>query len=393
MEQLIRVGGLTFDREKSASGVYQDALRAARSSGVRAHCLCSQSGVGMYIGLRSGTLYIAKMPGTGRQHHTSCPSFDVDGDLAGEAMDGDRIALSADFPLTRRAWPTSISLAENISVDATLPPRKLPSVPTKKTSLEGLLRLLWSQAELNRWVPRMAGKRGWGLIRHLTCREASTISLSGIPLETRLFLPEVFRADQQEEHRERNLGELDRLLPIPDARSHREHYAIVIGIAKNYRPSKFGCKLQLKHLPETVFYIDGRLARCLTEKQTFELLAIGREQLDHVLTAMLVERTEKGHFIVADMALIRMTKEWLPVYNAHEAELINYLVGYSRSFVRVADTRAVNAPAPVVYLTDTGDSATPLFIDTQHGTPLLSDKWRWCPSLSRVSSIPLPEIA
>jgi hypothetical protein len=319
----------------------------------------------------------------------------MDEEIIGLAMTGDRIALTAGFAMTRRGLPSSISLDDVASEDTTLPLRhKLPE-SVKKTSLNNLLRLLWSQSELNHWVPRMEGKRNWGLIRHLLSQEAATVFLSGVPLESRLFIPEVFRSSDIDKHRERNVGELERLLPIPEKHTDRKQFSIVIGIAKTYRSSKYGCKLVLKHLPETVFYLDARLARSITKTHTFELLAIGRAHTDPVLTIMVVERTENGNFAVVDLSFIRLTKEWIPANNAYEAELITYLVGRSRSFVSMSGSAGADLSAPAVYLTDVGIPPIPLYIDGGHHNRPSSciRQWCWAPSLGAASSFSLPETA
>ena len=62
--QRIRVGDLVFDREQMDESVVQNKLLTFRNTHTRALCLCRSEGVEMYVGLRGGMCYLARLPGS-----------------------------------------------------------------------------------------------------------------------------------------------------------------------------------------------------------------------------------------------------------------------------------------------------------------------------------------
>src|SRR5690606_35724902 len=75
----------------------------------RPRCLCVAGGVEMYVA-RHRQFVVKRMPGTGNDHHPSCPSFEPAaqqsglGELVGEAVlevVPGQVELRVDFPWTR----------------------------------------------------------------------------------------------------------------------------------------------------------------------------------------------------------------------------------------------------------------------------------------------------
>ena len=366
LKQLVRVGDLVFDRFTLDDAICQDALSRSRSMHSRAVCLCREDGVEMYVSLRGGALYLARLPGSAAKHHPTCPSFDV----VEEDTDSDRCLLIPAFPLKRHVPSLDLNHKHEPCFAADGGVR---SVKTETpTDLRLLLLHLWRSAGLNRWYPAMRGRRNWSLIRYLLQKEALSILLKDVLLSDRLLLPEVFRSSEVESHKTLNIGLLETVLSANASSSFR-NLALVIGSIRSFHASKFGSRLQIRHLPEAVFYLDDGLSKKVTDHCSFELMGVGRDSKDEVMAILLVDKTGGGNYVISDCAMMRVSPEWLPLFSNNEKSLVEYLVASGRAFLLPASL----SPSPVAYLTDTGEKACPLFIGT---SSLIHDdlmEWTW----------------
>ena len=346
--QRIRVGDLVFEREQMDDSVVQNKLLTFRNTHTRALCMCRSEGVEMYVGLRGGMCYLARLPGSASRHQPSCPSFDVVDD-----GDEDRQICHPDFPLQRVLPSFDLNTKSEPAVAASR-----SSAAVEKISLRALLLQLWRNAGLHRWYPAMHGRRHWNLVRYLLQKEAQSVLLGNVPLESRLLLPEVFRLSDEDAHRRQNIGFLDSLLSSRQTHSSRP-LALLVGPIRSFQASKFGTRLQIRHLPETVFYLDESLSQSITHQYLFEITGIGRESKDEVMAILLVDKTSHGNYVAADCALMRISPEWLPLFSHAEKDLVANLVSSGRSFL----LSALLPPhtSPIAYLTDLGEHVRPLF--------------------------------
>lgn len=106
--QRVFVKGRTFSCDDPA---LQEALAALYETPERPRCMCVPGGVELYISKRA-TFVLARMPGTGGQHHPSChdyepaPGTSGRGALIDDAIvqrTPDSIDVYVNFPLSRRA--------------------------------------------------------------------------------------------------------------------------------------------------------------------------------------------------------------------------------------------------------------------------------------------------
>lgn len=384
MEQMIRIHGRLVSREALVEPEWQEKLRQLGDTHGRAVCMCSPHAPEMYATRRGGRYFLARVPGSGGTHHPACPSFDVDD--VDEVTAGDRTILRPAFPLYHDAGSRNVAPALHKS------PSSGSALNEAASTLDALLLHLWRKADFNRWLPRMAGKRHWDVIRRHIEEAATAYSLGKEALDEHLFLPTSFSKEKVDEHKTQNT---DRLKALCSHSAGRNNLALVFGIAKAYKPSLYGCQIQIRHLPEVVFYINQHLGNLVTRNYPFELLGFGREQAAEVLTLLLVEQSDRGNFNVVDMALMRTTSEFLPVKSSFESELISFLVSKGRSFIRPLLRKDEDAPQPVAFLTDAGPSVVPIYISLAEASPFPINPaaWSWNPSLCAISSVPsLPPV-
>ena len=196
--------------------------------------------------------------------------------------------------------------------------------------MRGLLHILWNRAELTHWYPRMAGKRNWFIVRRELLEAAENCFAKGAALGPRVFVPETFRLDDQTGINARRHSVLTPARLSPDT------LMIVVGEVKTIGPSRYGEAIGLKHLADWPLYIDTDAAkrfhrRFATEEDLWRSAA---EDDGHLILAASFALRASGSAEMFDIALMPVTREWLPYENATERELLRVAVTERRSFVK-----------------------------------------------------------
>lgn len=387
MEQLVRIANTIVARDKLATTEWQSVLAKMYSAHERASCTCSGQAAPMYVTRRGALFYLARIPGSGIKHHPACPSFDMDDNEAVTTEADGRLRLTADFPLHSQGK----SAPANGS-----PVAEIPSSAQKsdRSNLDQLLRVIWRKSELNRWYPRMKGKRSWFVVRRCALEAAEEISIGSLPLEGMLFVPAVFDRDNARTQHETNLQTLSHLCPNSGS---RKQYALLLGMVKVLTRAKYDYQVQIRHLPDMQFYMRESLAAKLGQKYPFEIAEIfAPTDSARCIALLLIERSDQGNFNIVDIGLMKTNRDFIPVENVFEEDLINHLIEDGRAFLRAERTTESNGRRPTAYLTDTGATPSHLIIST---APPQSDslpyQWIWYPHLTRLSVAiaTLPQIA
>ena len=376
MEQLVKVNESIIGRDKLNGNDWQLKLGKMNLLHERANCMCSRHAPEMYITQRRNTYYLARIPGSGQLHHPSCPSFDIDDDIPRDDSSG-RVVISPAFPLSQQLSSVR-SEKSGSNTDQRNPPKN-------QSTLKDLLRSLWWKADLNRWYPRMQGKRNWYVIRKHVREAASEFAIGKEPFEDHLFIPPPFDKEQSQAHQKACSEALSSLCSIT---AGRKNLALALGIAKPFKPSKYGFQVQIKHLPETVFFLRQALAEKLKSSNKFEYLGLNTNPDEAVvLSLLLVERTEAGNYNIVDAALLRTTRDFIPVRSVFEEDLASRLIQEGRSFIRALFPEGDRSDSPAFYLTDSGPSVSHLYISTDASLtdPVLNHHWAWHPAVQRLS--------
>jgi hypothetical protein len=380
---------------------FADAIAEAYANHQRPLCLCLPDSIGieMYVARLMNGYIVKRMPNTGSQHATSCPSYELPADLSGlgqlvgtaivENPATGETELKLDFPLSklpgRSSQPPAASTSLNIASQG------------QRLSLRALLHYLWDQAELTHWHPGFTGKRTWGIVRRHLLSAAAHKLTRGDSLQSRLYVPEVFSVEQRDAINARRLDQWTSALAHHGKPSQ---LMLLIGEVKEIVPSRYGFKAIIKHVPDQAFAIDERLFRQLERRFAGELALWGAFDPIHLVMIATFCVSFSGLPSIDALSLVAFTPEWIPVDDAHEAHLVRSLVSSRRSFVKTlrynlcAGTRMASA-----VLTDLGhpfelhiaaESDTfeenPVEGPIQHTQP--ARHWVWLPSQQPLPPFP-----
>lgn len=353
---------------KDAPG-FADAIAEAYANHQRPRCLCRPDGDGieMYVARLMNGYIVKRMPNTGSQHATSCPSYELPAELTGlgqlvgtaivENPATGETALKLDFPLSklpgRSSEPPAASASPNITSQG------------QKLSLRALLHYLWDQAELTHWHPGFAGKRNWAIVRrHLLSATVHKFA-RGSALQNLLYVPEVFSVEHRDTINARRLAEWTSALVHPGKPSQ---LMLLIGEVKEIVPSRYGVRAVIKHVPDQAFAIDERLFRQLERRFAGELALWGSFDPIHLVMIATFCVSYSGLPTIDSLSLVAFTPEWIPVDGPHEAHLVRSLVSCRRRFVKTLryNLCAGTSMASAV-LTDLGDPFE-LYIATESDT-------------------------
>ena len=295
--------------------------------------MCRVEGVEMYVA-RLGEGYIVKrMPDTGSHHAAYCPSYEPPaefsglGQVLGSAITEDpatgETTLKLDFPLTKMPGRSTIppTGGEGDSVSST----------GTKLSLRGLLHYLWDQAELTRWHPGFGGKRKWATVRRHLLHAAEHKLARGDALRTRLYVPEPFSIEERDAIKARRLAQWMTAIPVP---GRAQQLMLLICEVKEIMPARYGFKAIVKHMPDQAFAIDEQLYRRLGRRFETELELWGASDEIHMVMIATFGVSSAGVPAIHELCLMPVTRRWLPVEDGFEKQLLDKLVGESRSFVK-----------------------------------------------------------
>lgn len=236
-------------RFEPSSALLESALAEAYASRLRPLCMCTPSGVEMYIAQLGSRYIVKRMPLTGNSHSVDCSASHEDKPRRpGEGSDPGLQSAEGLINLTLDAFRPKGR--PRIAADACRTPR------LTVVSLGALLGLLWEKADLTLWRPCFQGKRNWGVVRSRLAAAAQAYAVAGVPLQDKLYVPEVFRPQDEEAIEARRTAFWDGV-----RRSRRG--VIMIAELKELVPSGPVARVRFKHLPRTIFSVGGAVLRDL----------------------------------------------------------------------------------------------------------------------------------
>jgi len=338
------------------------ALAWAHVERVRPKCLCLEPGIEMYVARLGEGFIVKRMPVTGSRHAPDCPSYEPPpeasglGQLLGTAIEED----PATGTTTLRLGFSMSKLGGRAAVPAPGSPLESAASDGSKLSLLGLLHYLWDQAELTRWQPSFASKRTWGTVRKHLLRAAENKVARGDALRSRLYIPEPFCIEQREALNMRRIGQWSHAVSTP---GKPQHLMLMIGEVKEIVPARHGYRAVIKHVPDQAFAMDEQLYRRLGKRFESELALWASTDDVHMVVIATFGVSEAGIPAIAEMSLMPVTPQWLPVEDAFDRQLIERLVLGERAFIKGLryNLRRDQALASAV-LIDTADEGTMLFV-------------------------------
>ena len=380
---------------------FAEAIDDAHAAHQRPRCMClggyDGRGIEMYVA-RLGEGYIVKrMPDTGCHHAPTCPSYEPPaefsglGQVLGSAITEDpttgETTLKLDFPLTkmpgRSQMPPAGGDSDSVTSDGT------------RLSLRGLLHYLWEQAELTRWHPGFAGKRTWGTVRkHLLLAAEDKIARGG-SLRSRLYIPEVFSVEQRDAINARRVSLWSQAVAVP---GKQQQLMLTIAEVKEIVPARYGFRAVLKHVPDQALALDEQLYRRLARRFESELALWGAAVDIHMVMIATFSVAAAGIPTIVELSLMPTTRQWLPVEDGFEKQLVERLVADGRAFVKgLRYNLSAGSEVASATLTDCGDSVPFLFVvracsdgngrQLQMGDPQVP-VWVWNPSKEAMPPLP-----
>jgi hypothetical protein len=388
---------------------FAEAIAHALEQRLRPRCLCRRNpdgqGIEMYVARLVGGYIVKRMPNTGSQHATHCPSYEPPaefsgiGPLLGSAIVENPVtgvtALRLDFPMTklpgRHVQPAAGS-ASSSSVAS----------QSQKLGLRALLHYLWDQAELTHWKPGFAGRRHWATVRRHLLQAAENKTTHGQSLQASLYIPEVFSVKQRDAIQTRRHQLWARSAP---RLGQPQPLLLMVAEVKEIVPTRYGHRAVIKHLPDQAFALDHALYRRLGRSFKRELTLWGMEPDLHLLMVATIRVDEAGTPCIMEVSVMLTTSQWLPVDDGWDQQLVEALVRQGRSFIKgLRYNNQGDQGLVCASLLDCGAMPCPLFIDREHcaevemlieffgpppdpGEPL----WRWDPTLGDIPALPLPD--
>lgn len=388
-------------RYETTSPGFADAIATAHAERSRPRCLCIDGGVEMYVArlAGSGDGYIVKrMPETGSQHATDCPSYEPPAELSGlgqvlgsaicEDPQTGLTTLKLDFPLSkhpgRHQVPPSATGGDSAASDGT------------RLSLRGLLHYFWDQAGLTRWHPGFEGKRNWATVRRHLLQAAEPMRVGGTGLHARLYVPEPFAVDSRDAINARRLAQWQPATAVP---GKPQKLMVLIGEVKELVQARCGFKAIVKHVPDHGFRMDEVLYRRLSRRFEAELELWGASADLRMMLIATFGLSSAGSTQIAELSLMPVTRHWLPLTSVFEQQLVERLVVESRRFMRTLPYKAPAARGTVALLLDCEGAPVPLIIESSdranelRGLPLTQapQPWRWDPAASPMPALPTRE--
>lgn len=227
----------------------QKLLADAKSSSERPQCTCREPHAKMYIATRGEVHYLARMPGTAKQHAEDCQSHIL---------------------------PNSVYANE----------LQAPS---------DILKELWCRAGI---AELPDDKRYWAAVRGALYLAAGKITVDDALLSTRLLIPKPFEPVKAKEIERANIAFYKRSEDDDDG-SHRYW---TIGIVKSITPAKYNSRMVIKHMPGISFWVPEEKA-----------LAMPVPSSNQILIAMFTGRPVKTGVIVSDIVGILVTQTFIVV--------------------------------------------------------------------------------
>lgn len=378
---------------------HQALLGALHQHGGRPLCLCKPDGVEMYIAnIETGVYVIKRMPNSAQKHNSNCDHFEIPAGLSGlSQVMGSAIQeneldqcvdLKFDFALnkTGKRAPVAGTGAEKDSVAAN--PNRL--------TLRGLLHYLWEEAGFNRWVPKMAGRRNWYVIRkHLLASAEGKRSSAG-SLGDLLYMPEAYDEDNHKMIAQRRLSLLAK---AAQSTSKGQKLMVAIGVLDRIDLGGSGHRMYFQHAPDFAMLIADDLHRRLMKRFHIEF-GLG-DYLEHARTVVIatIWVDTSGVSRVDQMSVMMVSPNWIPFESAFEASLFEELTVKNRYFIRgmrynlssekvLASCMLTDCLPPVAMLISTATDGV-----TQNTPEIPFELWTWEVAKGTMPDFPIANLS
>lgn len=345
-----------FQTETQFSQAWKKVLMMAHGKAV-VRCQCLGEGekrLSVHSRSNSDHFHLARFPDTGPEHAEDCIFFGVDPNASGlgaykrgvvEELDDGNVKIKLKVGLQQRL--TKAPDEGDVTPNGSATSKSTRSGQSSMTLL-GLLHYLWTQAGLNIWTPAMQGKRTLGVVHHHLMRMAMNTYAGRVKLSQNLLIGTPVAEGSQPK--------------LNQAKAHaaadeRRRLIVIAPLAKY----KEGIE-NADTVPISGFH--GIPYLILSEELRATVLQRFSREMNAWIAAnpiMAVIQTDppkrSGAHLqadVIDMALMGMTKDWIPVDSGFESLVAEKLVAENRKFEKPLRFDSDEAVFPDFWLKDRG---------------------------------------
>jgi len=356
--QRFLIAGAAYDAQDPR---LQEVLTRVHESAERPRCMCVTGGVEMYVA-QHRQLVVKRMPGTGKQHHPGCLSYEPDaqqsglGELMGEAIvetASGGVELRVDFPWVRMM---GLGVARGELADS-----GEVAAPRQRMSLRALSHFLFERTGFNRWTPGMAGKRNQGVLCRYLMEAAAGITVKGKSLAERFYVPEQFSEASKAAAAQKRKEKLAILQP----QDGQFPLAVIMGEFKASEATVFGRRVWIRHMPDAPLLIAEKAWERVRRAYAadFEVRDAYAEHKPRLVMTALVRAKHERVYEIDALSLMLVNEQWIPADGAHEVELLDALIAQRRRFIKPLRYDARSAAAfPNALLVDAGSQPVALHV-------------------------------
>lgn len=384
-------------------GAFEESLAEAKAQYGHAMCHCTAPARKLVIRKLGPAHHLAVWPEDGPNHHVRCAFYrdaahHPDTTLLPALVETESgLDLKLGFPLEEARREAGAAAAPDKATGSPGAPKRPAAAarPRRGVPLTELLSLLWSHADLARWMPGWS-RDYWRMHKqlHASCAE---IAVANRPLCDLLFVPPPADGPRKAAA----LANWEAFSsPMASATSASMVTRLLLGEVRSIEPSKFGWALRLAQFSPSIYLGEEdyqliamepayQLAVACTSNTTPETPEPPRARL---IALCRVRMSKSGYLRLVEWALMCTETHFLPIRSAAERQLVTYLVKAGRCFAHQAATARGDASYELL---DT-DPPTGLHVDPEetaaesspaHSDPMVlpdgeaisGQSWRWHP--------------
>lgn len=345
----------TYSREFQTEAQYEQGwkivLRRARADSLEVNCDCpgqDDKPLSVHYVTTTDNYHLAKYPDTGHLHSRDCiyysPENSIETQGQGDKSDsvqkepGHLIKIRLDIGINKRmAGSVERSGQERASIGG-----GGQEGDFKRIHLGDLLRTLWVKARMNVWTQNMAGKRNIELVHWCLQQAAGNYDAGGLTLDSVLLVstvnPKSRVATGNAEKRQEASSKNRRLIVVAPLARYKE------GMERRDSLPISG----YQGIP--VLKMDSRAWEDLFHHEPGAIAAWKAGA--RIEAIVQTDVPSHGQAFVLDVALLRVSDNWIPVCSNIEAMIEEKLVAEGRSFAKPLNAMGEHRKLPSFKLND-----------------------------------------
>lgn len=329
---------IEFQTELKFSSNWKSVLQKARNLGnavCTVTCCCYGKGKKqLMVRYLSGsdTYTLAKYPSSGSEHSLDCKFHSLDETQSGMQGYESGVVREKDG-IMHIKLSIGMKKIDEVPQDKVTPLRLAQRAGNgqSKMSLVGLLHLLWSEGELNKWYPKMAGKRKGSTVSNQILKASKNIKVGRLSVDEVIL---VRTDDDAKNILHSNIKNVD------DSFQSKKRLIIVTTFAR-YNEEKHA-----KNTPDLlpinnfggmpISKMDSdSLAKLMN---SFPIEIAGWKKGKQVVVIALIDTpTKNNKYInskVLQMGLMMVTDNWIPIDSVYEGEVADKLTKEDRAYIK-----------------------------------------------------------